>query len=56
MVIIAQQESESAEWLDEDEVECSGSVIPDGISDEPMPICDVQEHLARMSLEILSIQ
>ena len=47
MAIIALQESEFAEWLDEDEVDCGGIVIPNTITDDTsMPVFHIEEHLA----------
>ena len=47
MAIIALEESEFAEWLDEDEVDCGGIVIPNRITDDTsMPVFHIEEHLA----------
>ena len=47
MAIIPLQESEFAEWLDEDEVDCGRIVIPNRITnDTSIPVFHIEEHLA----------
>lgn len=46
MAIIALQESEFAEWLDEDEVGYGRIIIPNRTDDTPMPVFHIEQHLA----------
>ena len=47
MAIIAHGEMLSAEWLDEDDVDLSGVLVPQEINESAtMPIITIEEHLA----------
>jgi hypothetical protein len=47
MAIIARGEMLSAEWLDEDDVDLSGVLVPQEIKEsDTMPIITIEEHLA----------